>query len=678
MFWIIFWVFFIFCFSNALLVNSFILCPHNLRSKIPKTSKCGSRHLVLNANQTFKSRSKSQNDPSESPQPVVLTDWLEEDDEIEDIPTSHAQSSGGTLGYLRKPTSTPQRLKRIVKKLWDQLTSQGQLDYLPEEKRTAIKRALAVIAAFSSLNEHPSYNPRNLSNPFQAYQEADVNGDGELTFEEFSDWYGKSMDLGERYQKQTSSTISLLNQGASLKQIVEKSGYGLKKAYLQQKDSSLSQESLREAWLASDSQGPSVSSATESMQLAIEIAQVLIQMQADGDSIVASLLLSISEVPQFGLSHIGAQFGQSVQSILEDRIRLRSFTSPSFTSVDTMQAIYSGKGIKPLLDLDDTPAKMLREYLVQNSQDPRAFLVHLASLMGELRQQPHRSNLHRRQFVALEALQLYLPVAHAMGLGSKFVELEEQSYRAIFPDSYSAIAHWHSKVDIQGQILVANAKSMIIKRLKEYPELRRQIESIEIQGRTKTMVSVFKKVFRKNKSKNQVLDMVGLRVIITPKLPLAKEMHKVGSSNEVLDVEVTEEQNSIPSPGDAFENHEVFLPSVYTSTSYPPPYRHPESQVLHDVYDVIKSIWKERKGRYKNYVDFPKKNGYRSIHTTLVADSGLCFEVQLRSKEMHRQAEQSHKMYKGELHSREEALKFQAKLNKNPLLLPSSLSATDS
>ncbi|CAM9877945.1 unnamed protein product, partial [Heterosigma akashiwo] len=117
---------------------------------------------------------------------------------------------------------------------------------------------------------------------------------------------------------------------------------------------------------------------------------------------------------------------------------------------------------------------------------------------------------------ALQALQLHLPLAHALGLGARFQELEELSYKAIFPESYAQISHWHSKLDVQGQILIATARKKIEDAIARRPGLRRRIRGVEIQGRTKGMVSVFKKVFRKNKTRNQVLDLVGLRVIVTP------------------------------------------------------------------------------------------------------------------------------------------------------------------
>jgi len=71
-----------------------------------------------------------------------------------------------------------------------------------------------------------------------------------------------------------------------------------------------------------------------------------------------------------------------------------------------------------------------------------------------------------------------------------------------------------------------------------------------------------------------------------------------------------------------------------------------------EAHDVLRGMWESAPGRHKDYVSMPKRNGYQALHDTMILPSGTSFEMQLRTEQMHREAEwgsAAHRRYKGAL-----------------------------
>ena len=109
--------------------------------------------------------------------------------------------------------------------------------------------------------------------------------------------------------------------------------------------------------------------------------------------------------------------------------------------------------------------------------------------------------------------------------------------------------------------------------------IKSNIEVIDLKGRSKRLYSFYKKLLRKENDITKVYDVIAIRVIV---------------SN---------------------------IADCYATLG------------------ILHNIWKPLKGRIKDYISQPKPNGYQSLHTTVFDDQGDLIEFQIRTLEMHDEAE---------------------------------------
>jgi GTP pyrophosphokinase len=182
----------------------------------------------------------------------------------------------------------------------------------------------------------------------------------------------------------------------------------------------------------------------------------------------------------------------------------------------------------------------------------------------------------KRARISQETLDIYAPIAHRLGMGKMRSELEDLAFQNLYPEEYKRLA---KEVDARRPELEAaleKIKSTIEIKLRE-----NGVPFVEIQGRVKRLYSLWKKLRKQRIMIEQVYDLIAAR-IITP---------------------------------DDRKN-------CYLALS-----------VIHD-------IWTPVPERFKDWIAIPRDNLYQSLHTSVIGDGGIPFEVQIRTQEMHRIAEE--------------------------------------
>jgi GTP diphosphokinase / guanosine-3',5'-bis(diphosphate) 3'-diphosphatase len=206
--------------------------------------------------------------------------------------------------------------------------------------------------------------------------------------------------------------------------------------------------------------------------------------------------------------------------------------------------------------------------------DLRVLLLKFADRLHNMRTLGHLTE-DRRNRIALESLEVYAPLAHRFGMAAVRRELEDTAFMYLVPDEHQRVGEL-----VKGkEPLLHGYNERFCKPLSQ--KLREAGIPAEVTGRIKHYYSIFEKMRRRNRSFEEIYDLLALRVIID---------------------------------GD-------------------------DSQKCYEALGLLHKEFIPLPGRFKDYIANPKSNGYRSLHTTLKLDKGVVFEVQIRTGDMHEVAE---------------------------------------
>ena len=238
-------------------------------------------------------------------------------------------------------------------------------------------------------------------------------------------------------------------------------------------------------------------------------------------------------------------------------------------------------------------AENYKRLIVSYSKDPRVTVLKIADRLEVMRSLEMFPKASRERKV-LETMMLYIPLAHQLGLYNIKSELEDIYFRYAEPEQYRTITNKLKSTETDRQKLM----TQFIEPLKQ--KLSEEGINYKLKVRTKTALSIYKKMQKQKVPFEGVFDVFAIRFII-----------------------------------DCEEDRAV------------------EHALCWKVFSYVTEEYESDTKRLRDWISNPKPNGYESLHITVKNREGSFLEVQIRTKRMDDMAESglaSHWSYKGIRH----------------------------
>ncbi|MEW8191698.1 MAG: bifunctional (p)ppGpp synthetase/guanosine-3',5'-bis(diphosphate) 3'-pyrophosphohydrolase [Candidatus Thiodiazotropha endolucinida] len=225
---------------------------------------------------------------------------------------------------------------------------------------------------------------------------------------------------------------------------------------------------------------------------ALSIAEILIDLRMDRETVAAALLLDVLKDSAITLEKLQRELGESTAHMVDDLTRIDLLTD---LSIDVSA------------DDEAQHAENLRRLLLGIAEDIRVVLVVVAEQLHLMRSARRLSPELRRR-LAHETKEIYAPLANRLGIWQVKWELEDLALRFLHPEEYKRIA---SQLDGRR----ADREQFI----KEVIELLRENflavgVNAEISGRPKHIYSIWRKMQRKAVDIEQIFDLRAVRVLV--------------------------------------------------------------------------------------------------------------------------------------------------------------------
>ncbi|HNH72095.1 MAG TPA: HD domain-containing protein, partial [Pseudomonadales bacterium] len=230
------------------------------------------------------------------------------------------------------------------------------------------------------------------------------------------------------------------------------------------------------------------------LQMGLEMARLVAEMHLDQDSIIAAILYRAVRRDKLPIAQLEQEFGDKIGKLVRG-VQSMAAISAAATSNDTV----FGK--------NQDQVRNVRAMLVAVIDDVRVLLLKLAERTCAIRA-VKGFDAARQQRLAREVFDLYVPMAHRLGVGHIEWELEDLSFRYLEPEAYQSIARLldERRRDRDDYI------QLVTEQLRQ--EMHNAGVAAQIYGRSKHIYSIWRKMQKKGLDFSQIFDVRAVRILV--------------------------------------------------------------------------------------------------------------------------------------------------------------------
>ncbi|MGX4640564.1 RelA/SpoT family protein [Massilia sp. SYSU DXS3249] len=218
----------------------------------------------------------------------------------------------------------------------------------------------------------------------------------------------------------------------------------------------------------------------------IAVAEICAEWKLDAQAIMAALLHDVIEDQDVKKEELLERFGPQVANLVDGLSKLEKIEFQS---------------------LVEAQAENFRKMLLAMASDVRVILIKLADRLHNMRTLGVMVPAKKRR-IAGETMEVYVPIAHRLGLNNIYRELQDLAFSHLYPLRYRTLA--------KAVKAARGNRREVVKKILESVKHTLKMAGIhaEVYGREKTLYGIYKKMRNKHLSFSQVLDVYGFRVVV--------------------------------------------------------------------------------------------------------------------------------------------------------------------